>query len=304
MNFAEPFSPVAGVKAVRLGVSSLDRSVAFYRDVWGLEVLERSARGVALAATGSADPVLLLETTDAPGFLGAILAARDPAAVDAAHDALARAGVTPATPRADERAGGYGFSFADAEGRPLALEVRSAPIPPLPNDDRPRKITHVVFNAADADASEAWLARGLRFRVSDRSKMMTFMRCARDHHTIAYARFGHPSFNHVAFEMADWNGLMYACGRLKERGHPVLWGIGRHGPGDNVFAYFLDPDGFAIEYTAEVQQIDESTHRVGTPADWERPPSRMDAWGLAPPPAAPLAAAMHDGRYAGGQPAG
>jgi catechol 2,3-dioxygenase len=282
-----------------LGVASLDRSVAFYRDVWGLALLERGASGATLAATGSADPVLLLEAAESPGFRGAIFAAADEAAVDRARDALAREHGVAGRAGAGRPAGGYGFDFADAEGRPFAIETVAAPAPPLANDDHPRKITHVVFNAHDADASEVWLTSGLGFRVSDRTKMMSFLRAARDHHTIAFARGGHASFNHVAFEMPTWNGLMYACGRLKEMGHPVRWGIGRHGPGDNVFAYFLDPDGFAIEYTAEVQQIDEATHRTGTPEDWIRPPSRMDSWGLAAPPSPEIATAMHDGRYAG-----
>jgi catechol 2,3-dioxygenase len=58
-----------------------------------------------------------------------------------------------------------------------------------------------------------------------------------------------------------------------------------------VFAYFLDPNGLAIEYTAEMAQIDDATYRVGTPEDWEGRPS-LDAWGLADPPSARFRAAM------------
>jgi len=36
-----------------------------------------------------------------------------------------------------------------------------------------------------------------------------------------------------------------------------------------------------IEYTAEVEQVDES-YKVGMPADWERPPELQgDNWGFA-----------------------
>ena len=36
-----------------------------------------------------------------------------------------------------------------------------------------------------------------------------------------------------------------------------------------------------IEYTAEVQQVDDS-YKVGMPADWERPPELQgDNWGFA-----------------------
>ena len=45
---------------------------------------------------------------------------------------------------------------------------------------------------------------------------------------------------------------------------PIEWGPGRHGPGDNAFNYFIDPFGVVIEYTAEVEQIDDS-YRVARP---------------------------------------
>ena len=52
---------------------------------------------------------------------------------------------------------------------------------------------------------------------------------------------------------------MRASGRMIDAGYPIAWGVGRHGPGDNVFAYFIDPVGFVIEYTAEVLQVDDTT---------------------------------------------
>jgi catechol 2,3-dioxygenase len=69
---------------------------------------------------------------------------------------------------------------------------------------------------------------------------------------------------------------------MVDHGHPIGWGVGRHGPGDNVFAYFVDPAGTVIEYTAEVLQIDDSYVAKG-PTDWVWPPGRTDQWGIAPP---------------------
>jgi catechol 2,3-dioxygenase len=37
-----------------------------------------------------------------------------------------------------------------------------------------------------------------------------------------------------------------------------MWGVGRHGPGNNVFSYFIEPNGFVTEYTTEVDQVDDS----------------------------------------------
>jgi catechol 2,3-dioxygenase len=58
--------------------------------------------------------------------------------------------------------------------------------------------------------------------------------------------------------------------------------VGRHGPGDNVFAYFVDPTGIVIEYTAEVLQVDDD-YRVKGSSEWVWPPGRTDHWGIAPP---------------------
>ena len=72
-------------------------------------------------------------------------------------------------------------------------------------------------------------------------------------------------------------------GRMKDAGYGIEWGPGRHGPGDNAFKYFIGPFDVVIEYTAEVQQIDDS-YVAGQPADWTWPPGRVDQWGIGVPP--------------------
>jgi len=67
-----------------------------------------------------------------------------------------------------------------------------------------------------------------------------------------------------------------------DHGYPIGWGVGRHGPGNNIFAYFLDSADFVVEYTAEVLQVDNS-YKVGGPDDWKWAPGRTDLWGIAPP---------------------
>jgi len=66
---------------------------------------------------------------------------------------------------------------------------------------------------------------------------------------------------------------------LKDQGLPPQWGPGRHGPGDNAFNYFVDPFGIVIEYTAEIEQIDD-TYQAGRPEDWTWPLGRNDQWGI------------------------
>jgi catechol 2,3-dioxygenase len=154
--------------------------------------------------------------------------------------------------------------------------------PDAPVIDRPTRLSHVNINSVDTDATARFFIDVLGFRLTDRSKIMAFVRCNSDHHAVVIADAAVNGLNHVAFMMPSLEGVMRGSGRMVDHGYPIGWGVGRHGPGDNVFAYFVDPFGIVIEYTAEVLQVDES-YRVGGPADWTWPPGRTDHWGIAPP---------------------
>jgi hypothetical protein len=80
---------------------------------------------------------------------------------------------------------------------------------------------------------------------------------------------------------------MRGGGRMKDAGYAIEWGPGRHGPGDNAFNYFVGPAGLVIEYTADVEQVDDS-HVARGPQDWTWPTGRVDQWGISAPPSARL----------------
>jgi hypothetical protein len=71
--------------------------------------------------------------------------------------------------------------------------------------------------------------------------------------------------------------MMRGASRLKKRGTDLRWGPGRHTAGNNTFSYFTTPAGFAVEYTADLDQVDFETHeaKVHAPA-----PTIMDQWGI------------------------
>ena len=140
-------------------------------------------------------------------------------------------------------------------------------------------------------SAQAFLEQALGFVLADRTKIMAFMNCNSDHHTLALGDTDNNALNHIAFVMPTLDAVMRGGGRMKDAGHPIEWGPGRHGPGDNAFNYFIDPFGTVIEYTAEVEQIDDS-YQPGAPSDWTWPPGRVDQWGISAPPSGPLKAAQ------------
>lgn len=284
------------LRAVTLRVTDLERSLAFYAGAWGLAPVARKDDTVFLRAAGTDHHALVLKQSDKVALDSVTFGTASRDDLLALYDRLQSHGVaTEQPPRALPSAGGgWGFAFRDGEGRLFKVVAdREDHAAPQAAEARPVKLAHVVLNTVDGKAASAFFTDVLGFRLSDQTSKMNFMRCNADHHAIALCEMGNTSLNHIAFEMASWNELMYGAGRLKRAGHMVQWGVGRHGPGDNVFAYFLDPDGFAVEYTAEVQQIDEATHRIGRASDWDRPPEKMDRWGFAELPSAAMKAAMH-----------
>jgi 2,3-dihydroxy-p-cumate/2,3-dihydroxybenzoate 3,4-dioxygenase len=159
------------------------------------------------------------------------------------------------------------------------------------------QITHVVLNCKDVPAVERFAIDVLGFQVSDRTRHMTFVRCNRKHHALAYAHSDVSCLNHVAFEMQNIDAVMRGLSRMREAGIDTVWGPGRHGPGNNVFSYFIAPFGAVIEYTAEVSEVGDD-YKVGTPDDWKWPPGRVDHWGLSKKDTAAISAAERNWPFA------
>lgn len=263
---------VTGVRSVEFGVANLDESIKFYEDAWGLAVVDRNGSAY-LRATGPEHHAVVLHKADQPG-LQRINFAAERGSIDGFYEIVQRAGGRPLGKPGplDAPGGGYGFAFVDPEGREFRIVAdvathRDAGLV----DDRPLKISHVVLNAAQTDDSIGFFRDVLGFRLRDETARMSFLGCNADHHSIALTRIGNVSLNHVAFEVPSWDALMRGLGRLKRKGVPVEWGVGRHGPGNNIFAYFLDPNELAVEYTTDIQQVDDATYKPRGPKEW-RPP--------------------------------
>ena len=142
----------------------------------------------------------------------------------------------------------------------------------------PRKLSHVVLNSPDPELSREFYERHLGLRLTDwLGPVMCFMRSGAQHHIIGFGRGPHASLNHVSFEMRGIEEYMRGSGRLMRAGHSPLWGPGRHGPGDNTFSYFLDPNRNIVEYTTALEMVDEDH----VPRTFGMAPESQDQWGTA-----------------------
>ncbi|MCB1390615.1 MAG: VOC family protein [Rhodobacteraceae bacterium] len=284
---------VGSLRGLVMRAPGITATKAFYLDNWGLSLAHEEEGVVYLRGTGTEPFIYGLKDSPVYGIEYIHFAMPDRASTDDLHAWLVAQGeaVLGAPAEFDDFAGGYGFEMLDPDNRRLRFRAEALKNEPLDQYARPRKVSHVVLNSGDMEGVADWYCRTLGFRVSDYSAdQMIFLRCASDHHSIALVRGHYPSVNHVAFELPSINEYMRSIGRMREKGIVPTWGPGRHGPGDNPFAYFVSPSGYVIEFTSEIQQIDEATHEAKV---WPRDvPEAMDQWMTAGPPTAAQRAVM------------
>lgn len=253
----------------------------FYEDTWGLQ---RAAIGqdgsVALRARGTEHHVLTLVPGAGRSLERISLGAASAADVDALGDRLLRHGVELVSGPGPREAPGEGraVEFRDPEGR--LIEVSSDLTRNTEPHERPfgpDRLSHIVLNSVDLQASKDFYTEVLGFRISDwyENDQMVFLRCNELHHCIVLTPGEWTSLNHVAFEVASADEVMKALGRMRQAGYDTIWGPGRHGPGGNVFCYFTDPVGNVIEYTAELIEVDDAWQ----PQSWARTQENADVWG-------------------------
>lgn len=275
---------VTALRSVELGTPDLAASVDFYTRVWGLDVVAQAGDKVFLAATGDDFHVLELKQSDRSELRKTSFRARSPEDLTTLFSRAVGAGcvVLREPSPADAPSGGERFVIREPQGSVLEFVFGDHRKTGKAVANRPHRLAHVNINSSSIEALSGFYQEVLGFQLTDRSKLMAFLRCNDDHHAVVLAEAPANGLNHVAFLMPDTESVMRGSGRVVDQGYPIGWGVGRHGPGDNVFAYFVDPQGVVVEYTAEVLQVDDS-YRVRGPDEWVWPPGRTDHWGIAPP---------------------
>ncbi len=276
-------SSVNEIRYVGYGVQDLEAEKRFYLDHWGLEQVADN-NGMSWFKTPGHDEhhVVRLRPADENRVDVIALAAASRADVEAlALKVEASAAKMIHAPRSlDSPGGGYGFRFFSPDGLPFEIssDVARGSARKLARwDGLPVKISHIVLHSPNHKAAAEFMVNVLGFKVSDwLGDFMVFLRCNSAHHRVGILP-GPPCLNHVAYDMTGVDGMMRGIHRLKQQGTDITWGPGRHTAGNNTFSYFVTPNRFAVEYTSELEEVDEATwqSQVYTPS-----PQVMDQWGI------------------------
>lgn len=273
---------VTDLHYVAHAVPDLAAEQKFYGETWGLtEVAEENGK-IYFAAEGSAHPFVIRlrqddeKKTDLIGFSSA-----SAADVDAIFAQAVAAGAKPiAEPGpAEGPQGGYAARFFDPEGRAIEVicDTNKRQHRTLNKGEAiPIGLSHIVLHSPNHKGLLKFYEDVLGFRVSDwMGQFMVFLRCNPAHHRLAIMP-GPPALNHVAFDVSSVDELMRGLARLTKNGVTLNWGPGRHVAGNNTFSYYLTPNGNAVEYTSDLEDVDEATW---VPSTYPMSPENTDQWG-------------------------
>lgn len=171
-----------------------------------------------------------------------------------------------------------------ALNRPGAVTRRGAPADAVRRRGpvRPSNLTHIVLGTPDFATTLRVLVDGCGLEISDQLPgVIAFTRAGEVHHTVAVQHAPGPRLHHIAFEVDDADEVGRGASQLLQAdpGRHV-WGMGRHAIGSNIFWYLRDPAGNFVEYTADVDRLDEQEQY--RPEAWSGH-EFLYSWGPPPP---------------------
>ena len=143
-------------------------------------------------------------------------------------------------------------------------------------------LQHLTFASEDVVSFQNFYENKLGFQVTDRvtknnGELATcFTTSNHEHHTIACFKSSKKGMDHHSYEAGDWNFIKNWCDHFASNNIKLMWGPGRHGPGNNLFVFIEDIDGNWIEISAEL----ETVH--GRPVkNWPQEERTLNLWGNA-----------------------
>lgn len=277
---------------VALNVSDLDRSIAFYRDVVGLQLEERVGDDIAFLRCSDDHHNMVLYRASEPGIKRMAFELESAQDVDRARDYIRQQGWELTEVNDDEARQlhqGTTLRFRVPE-HTLTFEFYAqmdrAAGPYVPTVAKIQRLGHVVVHCRDRDAFLRTLTEKLNFRVSDHfGEQVAFLRCFPNpyHHSFGVSRAEKDALHHVNFMVTDVDDVGRANNRLRQHDVPIVYGPGRHDISNSIFLYYLDPDRLTAEYSFGMEEFPEEA-----PRDPRRLPLRpeiLDSWGGTPAPA-------------------
>lgn len=151
----------------------------------------------------------------------------------------------------------------------------------------PRYLDHVNLCASDPAPAADQMMRVLGLKLSERTSgwELTWMRAGDGrHHTVGFVKSQASGIHHYSWEFADFADFKRLGDIVDTFDRRLIWGPGRHGAGDNIFAYYVDAAGFLVECTAEMEIIADPSFeaRIVDPGENLSNYKVVNRWGQLP----------------------
>jgi 2,3-dihydroxy-p-cumate/2,3-dihydroxybenzoate 3,4-dioxygenase len=271
-----------------LTVTELSRSITFYRDLMGLDLVEQTADTAYLRCSRDHHNLVLVQGV-VPGLRCVAFELENDAELDKAFEHFNARGLAPRRlNRAEAQALKQGATFRVREPHSgLSFEFYGSTTvlarAYVPTVAKIARMGHVVIGSADFTGTCRVLTHDFGFRVSDFVEdRFSFMRCFPNpyHHSFAVGAADQSHLHHINFMVTDIDDVGRAFHRLRKHDVKIAFGIGRHPPSGSVFLYFYDPDGMTMEYSFGMEEFAETGARE--PRRLEPVPESLDTWGAVP----------------------
>src|SRR5439155_17780314 len=229
------------ISHIALKTRNVEQQTNFYTHIVGLGETERDSAGRVYLRCNANHHAVVLNPSSEMGIDHYALDVGGPAELEAAAAALSRAGISYETEKPGELGQELSLRLRDPDGFVVELIGGMAQVAPTygPRAVQPRKLGHVTLLVDSCKRSAEFYSEVLGFRISDwLDDAFLWMRCNPDHHGIAFANADRKVLHHFAFEVLDFSYLARQADHLMRNGHKLLYGPGRHGPGQNQFEYF------------------------------------------------------------------
>lgn len=274
---------ILALTGIELESPSLPETVAFYVNLFGLDVERSEPASVSLKGAGR--PVRQVTFfAGAHARLRGLVFKMHPSADLQSVAAGLRARRVPVETLSDDT-----LQIKDPDGTAISLNRGGSAdtadaVDANQAGERPLFLSHVVINSPQPDKLVSFYVSALGFQISDKYEkgLLTFLRCAQpQHHCVGISPASYSGLNHFAMDCGSIDGVMTGVGRMKGAGIEPVWGPGRHRPGGNIFCYFEDPNGFVAEFTSNLLSIPAGELWVAR--EWSRTPENGNVWGTGGP---------------------
>ncbi|MDB5504132.1 MAG: hypothetical protein JWR89_4034 [Tardiphaga sp.] len=276
---------------MKINTTDINGVIRDATEILGLHVTHRDDRQVWLSSNGRAAELVLIEADENSAHtIG--LEALTAEAVREAETRIEAAGCRILSSEPSLDCMKAGVTFATPEG--LRFEIHT----PIRNGiyDRrhathgvgPNRMDHVNLITPNPEATRRHLSAigGMKLSEQMVNDSLSWMYGGnRQHHILGIVK-GDVGLHHYSFEFFEFNDYLKLGDLLDRSDKQMLWGPGRHRPGDNTYAYYTDASGAMIECSGQMALVaddDDFTPNVIT--NLERPGNVrcMNVWGTPAP---------------------